>query len=76
MILMESYIETYKLMGADDVCEFCDFSKPHLNRLLKDKKIPAKKVSYTWIFDSRDIEAFQAKRLERSKKDGRIMRDK
>jgi hypothetical protein len=69
---MKTVIDSYEVLGAEDVCNLCNFSKVHLNRLIKDKKIPARKVSHVWVFAKPDILEFQIRRKEKAKTDKRV----
>ena len=60
------------LLGTYEVAEMLWVSQQYIDQLIREDKIPHKKISWTNVFFEEDIIEFMKKREEKAKTDTRI----
>lgn len=68
----DEFFQKIRLLAVYDVCQILKISKKSVQKLAREKVIPAQKIASGWVFSARDIEEYRTQRIAKSKTDKRI----
>ena len=68
----DEFFQKITLLAAYDVCKILGISKKSVQKLAREKIIPAQKIASGWVFSKKDVIEYQNLRIEKAKTDNRV----